>query len=628
MKRLRAVIICFLLSLAFTAMAYPPPPVNYRISTPSPQIQNEEQIWTCPTDSNIVVALWRDFRLGYRQVGYGRSTDGGNTWTDSLITATDHLLQSDPVVDVDANGNIFLGYIDYYNNPIYQSQITIIKSSDGGLTFGPIVATAFNPDGLYDKEFITVDRTGGPYSGNLYMSWSDYPNDYSYIPIKFIRLQAGNTSFDPPVIVGPPRDFSYCGSGQAVQGGHFSQPLVGSDGSVYTFFYTYEIDSTYCEFSTIIAMTKSTDGGVAHSFPPQKIVRTSNYSNEIDGSVSAFSTPYGAADISGGPFDGNLYISYPDMDTANYVYNDYNIKLTKSEDGGASWTEPVIINDDATGSGAKFDQWHPWLFCNQEGTLIIVFYDQRLDPLSHTKYDIFASYSFDGGETFTTNHRITDESTNPYSFTANRDFNNRATKIGEYIGVTAFKDHINAAWTDGRNSNQEVWGANWITPILEPRLLSPANQAASEEMPLLKWAAAWKISDDSYRVEIASDDQFNDIIYSQMLDSNSIIPDAKLDQGSYFWRVKAFKLSNSDSTEFSETREFEYIKPIICGDADNNGVINILDITFLISYLYKNGTAPVSLWAADPNGSITINILDITYLITYLYKNGPAPICS
>ncbi len=628
MKSLQIILVCTILVMAISAFAYPPPPANYRISSPSSQIQNEPQIWVCPTDSNVIVALWRDFRLGYRQVGYGRSTDGGNTWTDSLISSGNNPRQSDPMVDVDRQGNIYLGFMDYIREPDYQCQISILKSTDKGLTFEPPVSTVYDPDGLQDKEFMTVDRTGGPYDGNIYMSWTNYPNDYSYIPILFVRLQPGTSSFDAPIEVGPPRDYSYCGSGMGVQGGHFSQPLVGSDGSVYTFFYFYEIDSTDCNGHTSIVMTKSTDGGVTHSYPPHKIVNTTNYSNELDGGVSAFSTPYGATDISGGQFDGNLYVSYPNIDTSNFAFDDYNINLTKSEDGGVTWSEPIFVNDDMTGYGALYDQWHPWLFCNEEGTLIIIFYDQRIDTLGHTKYDIFAAYSFDGGETFTTNHRITDVSTNPVTFSANRDFNNRATKIGEYIGVTAFKDHINACWTDGRNSNQEIWGANWVTPILEPRLMSPDSGAMVEEIPQLDWATAWKINDDSYRVEIATDDQFTDIIYSESLDSISVVPDVKLDNDVYFWRVKAFKQSNSDSTEYSNIRMIELINSYLCGDADNNSTVNILDITFLIAYLYKDGPAPESHWAADPNGSDTINILDITYLIAYLYKDGPAPICS
>ena len=66
------------------------PPPNIRITTIS-QLNNEEQVFICPTDSNIIIANWRDFRLGYRQIGIGRSTDGGQTWgqvNDGLLGAT------------------------------------------------------------------------------------------------------------------------------------------------------------------------------------------------------------------------------------------------------------------------------------------------------------------------------------------------------------------------------------------------------------------------------------------------------------------------------------------------------------------------------------------------------------
>lgn len=65
----------------------------------------------------------------------------------------------------------------------------------------------------------------------------------------------------------------------------------------------------------------------------------------------------------------------------------------------------------------------------------------------------------------------------------------------------------------------------------------------------------------------------------------------------------------------------------ICGDADGSGSVNILDVTCLISYLYKSGAAPVAEEAGDANGNGAINILDATYLINYLYKGGPEPIC-
>ncbi|MEW5924777.1 MAG: dockerin type I domain-containing protein [Candidatus Zixiibacteriota bacterium] len=65
------------------------------------------------------------------------------------------------------------------------------------------------------------------------------------------------------------------------------------------------------------------------------------------------------------------------------------------------------------------------------------------------------------------------------------------------------------------------------------------------------------------------------------------------------------------------------------GEANGNGAYNILDVTYLISYLYKGGPAPTPypLCSGDANCNCAVNILDVTYLISYLYKGGPAP-CS
>lgn len=65
----------------------------------------------------------------------------------------------------------------------------------------------------------------------------------------------------------------------------------------------------------------------------------------------------------------------------------------------------------------------------------------------------------------------------------------------------------------------------------------------------------------------------------------------------------------------------------ISGDVNTDGSINLLDITYLVRYLYKNGPEPVpEMMAADINGSGTVNIMDMVYLLNYLFKNGPAPV--
>ncbi|MEW5925760.1 MAG: S8 family serine peptidase, partial [Candidatus Zixiibacteriota bacterium] len=50
------------------------------------------------------------------------------------------------------------------------------------------------------------------------------------------------------------------------------------------------------------------------------------------------------------------------------------------------------------------------------------------------------------------------------------------------------------------------------------------------------------------------------------------------------------------------------------GDADNSGAHNILDVIYLINYLYRAGPAPISFLAGDADSSGSINLLDIVFL--------------
>ncbi len=73
------------------------------------------------------------------------------------------------------------------------------------------------------------------------------------------------------------------------------------------------------------------------------------------------------------------------------------------------------------------------------------------------------------------------------------------------------------------------------------------------------------------------------------------------------------------------------LEPYICGDVDDDGLVNILDIVYLINFKYKSGPPPVYMEAADVNSDTLpdgmINILDIVYIINFKYKSGPAPAC-
>ena len=64
------------------------------------------------------------------------------------------------------------------------------------------------------------------------------------------------------------------------------------------------------------------------------------------------------------------------------------------------------------------------------------------------------------------------------------------------------------------------------------------------------------------------------------------------------------------------------------GDANGSGKINMLDITYIINYLYKGGSPSPCRAEGDVDGNGITNMLDVMYLINYLYKYGPAPNCG
>jgi hypothetical protein len=72
-----------------------------------------------------------------------------------------------------------------------------------------------------------------------------------------------------------------------------------------------------------------------------------------------------------------------------------------------------------------------------------------------------------------------------------------------------------------------------------------------------------------------------------------------------------------------------------CGDANNDGVFNGLDVVYSVNYLKGSGEAPpytcecqgygTPMLAADANGNCVFNGLDITFSVNYLKGIGPAP---
>jgi hypothetical protein len=65
----------------------------------------------------------------------------------------------------------------------------------------------------------------------------------------------------------------------------------------------------------------------------------------------------------------------------------------------------------------------------------------------------------------------------------------------------------------------------------------------------------------------------------------------------------------------------------LCGDANSDTKVNLLDVSHLINYLYRSGSAPNPIRSADADHNGKINLLDVSYIISFLYRHGPAPNC-
>ncbi len=61
------------------------------------------------------------------------------------------------------------------------------------------------------------------------------------------------------------------------------------------------------------------------------------------------------------------------------------------------------------------------------------------------------------------------------------------------------------------------------------------------------------------------------------------------------------------------------------GDVDHSGAVNVVDLTYLIDYLFLDGPPPPCPEEGDVNTSGVINVADLTYLVDYLFFDGPAP---
>jgi hypothetical protein len=130
---------------------------------------------------------------------------------------------------------------------------------------------------------------------------------------------------------------------------------------------------------------------------------------------------------------------------------DLDIFFRASTDGGASWSDRSVINDDDGGA----NQFEPGIDIGPDGRVDIAWYDFRNSPDGGQSEvgisDVYYSFSEDEGKTFTpnvlVNDRQIDRSIGVWSNNVNAKFN---------IGLASGDEVAHVAWQDSRNGRPDT----------------------------------------------------------------------------------------------------------------------------------------------------------------------------
>jgi hypothetical protein len=416
---------------------------------------NEPSIAIDPTNPNRMAIGWRQFDTiasSFRQAGWAYSQDGGQTWTFPGVIEPG-VFRSDPVLAYDAEGNFYYNSLKVIGG-VFSCQV--FKSTDGGQTWGP-PAEAFGGD----KQWMTIDRTGGPGHGHIYQAWNTAAGCCE--DTTFNRSLDGGATFEYPVPIPSTPIF---GTLDVDADGNLL--LVGVDPSNLGRFF-------------VSKSTNAKDSLATPTFTTELVFMNGEMKIGSGGGgpnpVGLMGQAWLAVDRSGGPNDGNVYVlcsvDPPDDDLLD-------IHFIRSTDGGQTWSFPVVINDDDP--TARNWQWFATMSVAPNGRIDVVWNDTR-DAGTATVSALYYSFSVNGGVTWSANQRISPTFNSQLGWP-------QQEKLGDYYDMVSENDVVHIAWAATFNQEQDVY----YTRISDP--LTPAVVQAYES----RWAdgrveVTWRLLD-------------------------------------------------------------------------------------------------------------------------------------
>ena len=387
-----------------------------------------------PTDPDNVVVASKDVDpLASKCVwAVAQAThDGGASWQTSYIggkTAerrpTDPLFGwqciTDPIMAFDADGTLYYS-LQAYDHTVEAgelpgplagqvfavgSAIFAARSTDGGLTWDKVVPLHAGDGATVFHDYMRV--LVNPRTGTYHTIWNQFTGPATVVPV-LVSWDGASDRPNPPTYVPVP---------ERAQGTTMAGFAAAADGTLHVLL----------DDGTDAWLTTSKDDG--RTFSPPRLVeqlRREPIQRQALGE-DAFRTTGSyelVVDNTGGPRDGWLYATISEQDAAGNA----DIYVSRSEDGGATWSERVLVTHGAHQPGF---QWIPRPHVDAKGTLHLVYLDSSRNAGNDTMLDATWARSTDGGRNWTNAYLTT------RAFDGNLGIHQDGGPfIGDYLGIGA-----------------------------------------------------------------------------------------------------------------------------------------------------------------------------------------------
>lgn len=301
---------------------------------------------------------------GYDCVSTG-TQDMPPSWTNN----------TDPQVEFDTKGRAYqvtLPFNAFWANLHPNGAIMVSYSDDMGATWvtangGKPLETSPNASALQfghveDKQFTTVNHiVDHPNQDHVYAVWSVFNGQSVDLRVSVSRDRGATfsryKSFVSPALAGPAR--------------YFVQPSIDANGDLYIAFAGSE--KSLFSGRTSLFVAKSTDDGESFTF--SKVVSDVGVIPGCCLPNTTFRDGITESFVASPTHVGHLYMAYEEWDFAT---GQMDVKFTQSTNGGASWSTPVKVNDNAESTALGYtDQFQPTVAAGPGGAVAIAFYDRR-----------------------------------------------------------------------------------------------------------------------------------------------------------------------------------------------------------------------------------------------------------